>query len=125
MLLARRNGRSGRDGRLSRPLKIDMDGDDTPRSRRAAREADEKRRTAERRHQARASAIGFQFVLSIAVGAWGGNWLDERFDTTPLLLIAGLLLGAAAAYRDLAKLARDNDALDATEPDPSNDESST
>lgn len=97
-----------------------MDRDDKPRSRRAAREAEEKRRTAERRHQARASAVGIQFVLSIAIGAWGGNWLDEQFDTAPALLIAGVLLGAAAAYRDLAKLARDNDALE-----NSNDESTS
>jgi F0F1-type ATP synthase assembly protein I len=59
--------------------------------------------------------VGIQFVLSIAVGAWGGNWLDEQFDTTPLLLIVGVLLGATAAYRDLAKLARDHDALESND----------
>ena len=55
---------------------------------------------------ARASAIGLQFGISIAIGALGGNWLDKKFGTTPWLLVIGLLLGAAAGFRDLWVLAK-------------------
>lgn len=55
----------------------------------------------------RASAIGLQFAVSIAIGAFGGNWLDKKFDTAPWLLLTGIVLGAAAAFRDLIRLARE------------------
>lgn len=60
----------------------------------------------EKREAAKASAIGIQFVISIAIGAFGGKWLDEKFGTTPWLLLAGVVLGAVAAFRDLYRLAR-------------------
>jgi len=61
----------------------------------------------ERWRAAKASAIGLQFALSIALGAWGGNWIDTRFGTAPYGIMVGLLLGAAAGFRDLYRLARD------------------
>jgi F0F1-type ATP synthase assembly protein I len=67
-------------------------------------EAEQRRIYRERRRQMRISAIGFQFVFSIAIGALGGRWLDEKFGTEPWLLIVGLVLGAVAAYRDLVLL---------------------
>lgn len=70
--------------------------------------SEERRRAhAERMKTARASAIGLQFAISIAIGAFGGNWLDSKFGTAPWLLLSGIVLGAAAAFRDLARIARD------------------
>ena len=61
----------------------------------------------ERLKQAKASAIGLQFGISIAIGALLGNWLDHRFDTEPALLFLGVAFGAAAGFRDLYRLAKD------------------
>ena len=61
---------------------------------------------AEKMRTARASAIGLQFGISIAIGTLGGSWLDKKFGTDPWLLMTGLLLGAAAGFRDLWKLAK-------------------
>jgi F0F1-type ATP synthase assembly protein I len=58
---------------------------------------------------ARASAIGLQFAISIAIGALGGRWLDTRFDTEPWLMLLGIVLGSAAAFRDMAKIAREEE----------------
>ena len=41
--------------------------------------------------------MGFYIAIAIVLGIWGGNWLDEKFDTSPLLLIIGLILGIAVA----------------------------
>lgn len=64
---------------------------------------------ADKMKAARASAIGLQFGISIAIGAFGGNWLDKKFGTEPWLLLLGVVLGAAAAFRDLIKLAREQE----------------
>jgi F0F1-type ATP synthase assembly protein I len=39
-----------------------------------------------------------QFVLAILAFLFLGKWLDERFGTTPWLLIAGVFLGAGASF---------------------------
>ncbi|HPT68831.1 MAG TPA: AtpZ/AtpI family protein [Syntrophomonas sp.] len=36
-------------------------------------------------------------AAAIAIGYFGGKWLDGRFDTGPWLSIAGLLLGMLTA----------------------------
>ncbi|WP_170008819.1 AtpZ/AtpI family protein [Bacillus fonticola] len=41
------------------------------------------------------SAILSQLVGSILIGLFGGRWLDDTFQTDPLLLITGVLLGLA------------------------------
>ncbi|HSH24357.1 MAG TPA: AtpZ/AtpI family protein [Massilibacterium sp.] len=41
------------------------------------------------------SAIVSQLTGSILIGIFGGKWLDDTFDTEPLFLILGLLLGLA------------------------------
>lgn len=55
---------------------------------------------------ARASAIGLQFGISIAIGALGGNWLDRKFGASPWFLMLGVIFGAAAGFRDLWALAK-------------------
>ena len=42
--------------------------------------------------------VGFFMGVSIVLGVTAGLWLDSRFDTSPILVIAGLLLGIAVAF---------------------------
>jgi F0F1-type ATP synthase assembly protein I len=45
--------------------------------------------------------VGTTLVCSVALGAFGGAWLDRRLGTTPWLLVAGLVFGTAAGFLDL------------------------
>jgi len=40
--------------------------------------------------------IGFELVVPLLVGLFGGQWLDRRFGTAPWLLVGGAILGGAA-----------------------------
>lgn len=42
--------------------------------------------------------VGFYIAGSILLGVVGGLWLDSRFNTTPILVIVGLLVGLAVAF---------------------------
>lgn len=44
---------------------------------------------------------GLQFTMTIIIATMGGWWLDDRLSTSPLLLIAGMLFGATAAFYHL------------------------
>lgn len=88
---------------------LTLPGPDDPQRGSDSTSEDRKATYAEKMKAARASAIGLQFGISIAIGALGGNWLDKRFDTEPWLLLTGIILGAAAAFRDLARLAREQE----------------
>ena len=59
-----------------------------------------------RRLAARATAIGIQFSVSIGLGWWIGHWAEQRWDFAPWGGLVGLLLGAAAAFRDLYLLGK-------------------
>ena len=50
--------------------------------------------------------MGIQFAVSIVIGALLGQWLDGQFGTEPILLLVFLAFGAAAAFRDLYRMAR-------------------
>ena len=41
--------------------------------------------------------VGWYIGLCIFLGVWGGLWLDSRLNTTPILIIAGLIIGVAVA----------------------------
>lgn len=43
------------------------------------------------------SGLGFYIAGAIVLGIWGGRWLDTKFNTSPLWLIIGLILGIAVA----------------------------
>ena len=45
-------------------------------------------------------AIPTLLIVSPLVGFFLGNWLDTRFDLSPWLKIAGLVLGFVAAGRE-------------------------
>jgi ATP synthase protein I len=42
--------------------------------------------------------VGWFVGLSILLGVWGGHWLDEKLGTTPVMAIAGLILGLVVAF---------------------------
>ena len=41
--------------------------------------------------------MGWFIVISILLGVLGGLWLDGKFNTKPLFVIAGLILGLLVA----------------------------
>lgn len=45
--------------------------------------------------------IGLLMAIPIFLCVFAGIWLDERFGTSPLFLIILILLGVAAAFRNL------------------------
>ena len=44
--------------------------------------------------------------FSMAIGVGGGMYLDSRFDTKPLFLWIGFILGLGAAFKALVDVAR-------------------
>jgi ATP synthase protein I len=45
--------------------------------------------------------MGLSVVVAILLGLAAGVWLDRRLDTSPWLTLAGLVVGVAAAFRNL------------------------
>lgn len=56
----------------------------------------------------RAAALltGLPVILAaaVALGVFGGQWLDKRFGTEPWLTVVGALLGTAAGFREMFRL---------------------
>jgi len=44
---------------------------------------------------------GMQFAITIALCTYGGWWLDARWETSPLLLFGGCLIGAVGGFYQL------------------------
>lgn len=42
--------------------------------------------------------LGWYVGICIFLGVWGGLWLDRRLETSPLLVIIGLLVGLIVAF---------------------------
>ena len=42
--------------------------------------------------------VGWYVGLCIFLGVWGGLWLDGKFNTSPILVIVGLILGVVVAF---------------------------
>ncbi|MFC2073015.1 AtpZ/AtpI family protein [Chloroflexota bacterium] len=42
--------------------------------------------------------VGWFIGISILLGVLAGLWLDDRFDTKPLFVIVGLILGIIIAF---------------------------
>ena len=52
----------------------------------------------------RVGGIGWFVGASIALGAYGGYWLDRQFETAPVLTIVGLALGVTTAFVVMVRL---------------------
>ena len=44
--------------------------------------------------------------MAVAMGFFFGRWLDKKLDTEPWLMITFVVLGAAAGFRELYRIAR-------------------
>lgn len=45
-----------------------------------------------------AAGMGLQFAISVIVFLLAGQWLDEKFGTTPLFLMILVFVGAGASF---------------------------
>ncbi|WP_041273164.1 AtpZ/AtpI family protein [Desulforapulum autotrophicum] len=52
------------------------------------------------------SSLGLSVAISIFIGLFVGVWLDNKFDTTPVLTLVFLGLGIAAGFRNLVMAAK-------------------
>ena len=56
--------------------------------------------------------VGWYIAFSIAGGTLGGLWLDNKLDTKPIFIIAGLFIGMIVAfygvYRMIIPLMKNN-----------------
>ena len=55
------------------------------------------------REMLRLSTVGITVSLAVMLGAGGGLWLDNRYETTPLYTLIGFVIGVAAAVRELLR----------------------
>ncbi len=42
--------------------------------------------------------VGWYIAGCIVLGVFGGHWLDNKFNTKPILLMVGLILGVIVAF---------------------------
>lgn len=52
---------------------------------------------------ARYSNLGMTLAVSVALGVFGGRWLDDRWDTAPWLLLIGALFGVSTGMYHFIK----------------------
>ena len=52
------------------------------------------------------AGIGFYIAGTIILGILGGRWIDEKLNSGPIFLIAGLILGIIAAFYGVYRLIR-------------------
>ncbi len=55
----------------------------------------------------RHGSVGLEMGLAVGLGYWLGQWLDSKFDTSPYLMLAMLLLGIATAFRAIIRVAQE------------------
>jgi F0F1-type ATP synthase assembly protein I len=59
------------------------------------------------------AGVGLQFAVSIVLFLFLGQWLDQKFGTSPVLLLVGVFIGGGAAfysmYRRLAAAQKADD----------------
>jgi ATP synthase protein I len=56
-----------------------------------------------------AARIGVELVVTTVVGAFLGYLLDSWLGTRPWLMVVGVLLGAAAGFRSIYRMANPGD----------------
>ena len=52
----------------------------------------------EKQNYGRFIDLGLQFAIAIALGLFGGWYLDSKLDTLPLFVVLGTLVGAASGF---------------------------
>jgi len=51
--------------------------------------------------------VGTHVAVSVLIGSFAGRVLDNRFNSEPWCFLAGFFLGAAAGFRELYRLAKE------------------
>ncbi|MDJ0762556.1 MAG: AtpZ/AtpI family protein [Myxococcota bacterium] len=49
------------------------------------------------RQAGRFAAVGLEMGIAVAIGIFGGRYLDEKFDSAPVFFWIGFVLGVGAA----------------------------
>lgn len=49
------------------------------------------------------ASLGMSVALSIFIGLGLGLWLDKKFDTNPVLMFVGLILGIVAGFSNIIR----------------------
>jgi len=78
----------------------------TPDPERVAARAPAPPRLAAMKAMGGVGTLGLEVALSIMVGLFGGQWLDNRFGASPWLTLAGSAFGLAAAVRAILRQMR-------------------
>lgn len=52
-------------------------------------------------------SAGIEVALAIAIGYFGGRWLDRKFGTAPIVTVIGFAAGVGAAIKALVRVTRD------------------
>jgi F0F1-type ATP synthase assembly protein I len=52
-------------------------------------------------------AVGIEVAVAVAIGYFGGDWLDGKFHSTPWLKWIGFGAGIGAAIKALVRVTRD------------------
>ena len=68
------------------------------------------------------AAVPALLLAAPLIGLFAGRWADRKFDTEPFLMIVGVILGFAAAAREIYNLVKKAQAL---EDEKDNDENGT
>jgi len=63
-----------------------------------------------------AFSFGITMTASLLIGYYGGTWLDQRFNSSPFLMLAGVLLGVATSFYALLQELRILDTLKTYKP---------
>ncbi|EMS79497.1 MULTISPECIES: AtpZ/AtpI family protein [Desulfotignum] len=49
------------------------------------------------------ASLGMSVALSIFIGLGLGLWLDKKFDTNPVLMFVGLIIGIIAGFSNIVR----------------------
>lgn len=52
--------------------------------------------------------VGWYVGICIVLGVLGGLWLDNKFNTRPILVIVGLILGVVTAFYGVYRMVLPN-----------------
>jgi len=58
------------------------------------------------RQASRFSYVGIFFGVAVVIGWLAGSWLERRVGGAPWVSLVGVLLGVAAGFKELFRIAR-------------------
>lgn len=53
------------------------------------------------------ATVGIEIVLSVALGFFGGRWLDDKLHTAPALMVLGFFFGVGAAIKAVLRASKE------------------